>query len=47
MWYCKNISFDLSDSMTEEKMEEFWFELDKQREREYIDSLAMTYELVD
>ena len=46
MWTLKDYSFDLANTMSEDQMIEFWFELDRQREAEYFDALANTYELV-
>ena len=30
MWYIKNLAFDLGDTMSDEEMIEYWFELSKQ-----------------
>jgi len=42
----KSLSFDLSESMTEEEMVEFGAELNKQ-DNYYTDSLSLSYQLLD
>lgn len=36
MWYMKDFTLNLSETMTEEQMTEFWFELDKQKNNDII-----------
>jgi len=48
MWKVKSMSFDLSESMTEEEMQDFWIELSKQeQDNYYTDSLSLSYQLLD
>ena len=37
MWNMKEYYFDLSRTMSEDQMIEFWFELDKQDSDNYVD----------
>jgi hypothetical protein len=46
MWCMKNYSFDLANTMSEEEMIEFWFELDESKHNNYFDAISNTYELV-
>jgi len=48
MWKIKSMSFDLTESMTEEEMQDFWIELNKQeQDNYYTDSLSLSYQLLD